>query len=358
MPPQHRPHRLSASPTISPQARQRGGSTASTTARPIRSKRLEAQPAKLADACIDTHHQVADPFVNGRLRERRVARHRDTEARRRDGANLTSEPILLFDRRAWRLHRDRAARGACVEFLHAEIAGRLVDRLNDVAQECPVALDLGSHHGALSRALDGRAGVERVVTADPSIRFLARLGGIRVATDPDLVPFRDRSFDLVASALVLHWAGDLPGTLVQIRRVLKPGGLFLAAMLGGSSLIELRTVLIEAEVIEEGGASPRVSPATDLGDAAALLLRTGFAMPVADAEKITVTYPDALALMRDLRGMGETNALSARRRTPLRRTTLARAGMLYAERFGLPDDRIPATFEILFLTGRAPGAKG
>jgi NADH dehydrogenase [ubiquinone] 1 alpha subcomplex assembly factor 5 len=271
---------------------------------------------------------------------------------------LTSEPILLFDRRAWRLHRDRAARGACVEFLHAEIAGRLVDRLNDVAQECPVALDLGSHHGALSRALDGRAGVERVVTADPSICFLKRLGGIRVATDPDLVPFRDRSFDLVASALVLHWAGDLPGTLVQIRRVLKPGGLFLAAMLGGSSLIELRTVLIEAEVIEEGGASPRVSPATDLGDAAALLLRTGFAMPVADAEKITVTYPDALALMRDLRGMGETNALSARRRTPLRRTTLARAGMLYAERFGLRDDRIPATFEILFLTGRAPGAKG
>ncbi|MGA7261274.1 MAG: SAM-dependent methyltransferase, partial [Stellaceae bacterium] len=147
-----------------------------------------------------------------------------------------------------------------------------------------------------------------------------------------------------------------PGALVQIRRILKPGGLFLAAMLGGSTLVELRTVLIEAELIEEGGASPRVSPAAELGDVAGLLLRTGFAMPVADAEKITVTYADALALMRDLRGMGETNALTARRRTSLRRATLARAALLYSERFGQPDGRVPATFEILFLTGWAPGA--
>jgi NADH dehydrogenase [ubiquinone] 1 alpha subcomplex assembly factor 5 len=151
----------------------------------------------------------------------------------------------------------------------------------------------------------------------------------------------------------LHWVGDLPGTLVQLRRILKKQGLLLAAMLGGGTLIELRTVLIEAELIEEGGASPRVSPAVDLADIAALLLRTGFAMPLADAEKITVSYPDALALMRDLRGMGETNALAARRHEPLRRATLARAAALYAERFGLPDGRIPATFEILFLTGWA-----
>ena len=271
---------------------------------------------------------------------------------------MTSEPILLFDRRAWRLHRDRAARGACIEFLHREIADRLVDRLDDIAGEFRTVLDLGSHHGALSRALGGRAGVERVIAADPSTGFLMRLGGMRVAADPDLVPFRDHSFDLVVSALALHWAGDLPGTFVQIRRTLKRGGLFLAAMLGGSSLVELRTVLIEAELSEEGGASPRVSPAAELGDVAGLLLRTGFAMPVADGEKITVTYSDALALMRDLRGMGETNALSARRRTPLRRATLIRAAMLYTERFGLPDGRIPATFEILFLTGRAPEVKG
>jgi NADH dehydrogenase [ubiquinone] 1 alpha subcomplex assembly factor 5 len=175
-----------------------------------------------------------------------------------------------------------------------------------------------------------------------------------VAGDPDLVPFGDGRFDLAVSALALHWAGDLPGALIQLRRALKPGGLFLAAMFGGSTLVELRTVLIEAELIEEGGASPRVSPAAELADVAALLLRAGFAMPVADAEKISVTYRDALALMRDLRGMGETNALAARRPTPLRRATLARAAALYAERFGLPDGRIPATFEILFLTGWAP----
>jgi len=265
-------------------------------------------------------------------------------------------PLMLFDRRARRRHRDRAAGVGCVEFLHREVADRLIERLDDVKREFRVALDLGAHHGTLSHALGCQPGIERVVAADPSSGFLAQLGGMRVATDPDLVPFRHGSFDLVASMLELHWAGDLPGALVQIRRILKPGGLFLAAMLGGSTLVELRTVLIEAELIEEEGASPRVSPAAELGDVAGLLLRAGFAMPVADAEKITVTYPDALALMRDLRGMGETNALTARRRTLLRRATLARAALLYAERFGLPDGRIPATLEILFLTGWAPEA--
>lgn len=271
-------------------------------------------------------------------------------------ARSDDHPLMLFDRRARRQHRDRAAGCGCVEFLHGEVAERLIERLDDVKREFRVALDLGAHHGALSRALGYRQGIEWTVATDTSLGFLAQLSAMRVAADPDLFPFRDGSFDLVASVLELHWAGDLPGALVQIRRILKPGGLFLAAMLGGATLVELRTALIEAEVIEEGGASPRVSPAAELGDVAGLLLRTGFALPVADADKITVTYPDALALMRDLRGMGETNALTARRRTPLRRATVARAAMLYAERFGLPDGRIPATFEILFLTGWAPEA--
>lgn len=263
-------------------------------------------------------------------------------------------PILLFDRRAWRRHRDRAAGGNPVDFLHEEVAGRLIERLDGIKGQFGVALDLGAHRGAVSAALAELPEVERIVIVEPSLGFLSRRHGMRVAADPDLVPFRDASFHLVVSGLVLHWVGDLPGALVQLRRVLKPGGLLLAAMLGGSTLVELRTALLEAELIEEGGASPRVSPAADLADLASLLLRTGFDMPVADAEKITVTYPDALALMRDLRGMGETNALSERRRTPLRRRTLARAAALYAERFGLPDGRIPATFELLFLTGWAP----
>jgi SAM-dependent methyltransferase len=252
------------------------------------------------------------------------------------------------------MHRDRAARSVSVDFLHREVANRLIERLDDVGEPCGIALDLGAHNGALSRALAGRPGIVTVVAADPSLVFLGRGGGMRVVADPELIPFREGCCDLAISALALHWVGDLPGTLVQLRRVLKPDGLLLAAMLGGRSLAELRTALFEAELAEEGGVSPRVSPAADLGDLAALLLRTGYAMPVADTETLTVTYSDAFAVMRDLRGMGETNALSARRRTPLRRGTLARAAALYAERFSLPDGRVPATFEILFLTGRAP----
>lgn len=262
---------------------------------------------------------------------------------------------LPFDRLAWRRHRERAARQGPVDFLHEEAAERLLDRLDDVRRQFPVALDLGARDSGLSDALAERPGTGRVVAAEPSFTFLARIPGLRVAADPELLPFRAGSFDLAVSVLVLHWAGDLPGALVQLRRALKPGGLFLAALLGGRTLIELRTVLIEAELAEEGGASPRVSPAVDLADAAALLQRAGFLSPVADADLLTVTYPDALALMRDLRGMGETNALAARRRTPLRRATLGRALALYSERFGLADGRIPATFEILFLTGWAPG---
>ena len=265
----------------------------------------------------------------------------------------SADPITLFDRGALRLHRDRAARIGCVDFLHAEVADRLLERLDDVRRQFRTALDIGARNGALSRALRLRPGTEWVVATDPSPAFLAQGQGMRVAADLDFVPFREASFELAISALALHWVGDLPGALAQLRRILKPDGLFLAAMFGGRTLAELRTALFEAELAEEGGVSPRVSPAADLGDVAALLLRTGYVMPVADAETITVTYPDALALMRDLRGMGETNALTARRRTPLRRATVARTAALYAEGFGLPDGRIPATFEILFLTGRA-----
>ena len=265
-----------------------------------------------------------------------------------------AHPIALFDRRAWRMHRDRAARTGCVDFLHAEVAERLIERLNHVRRYFRTVLDLGAHSGALHRSIECRAGVERVVAVEPSPVFLAAGVRLPVAADPELIPFRGQSFDLVVSALALHWVGDLPGALIQVRRVLRADGLFLAAMLGGGTLAELRTALFEAELAEEGGVSPRVSPSADLGDIAGLLLRAGFAMPVADAETITVTYSHPLSLMRDLRGMGETNALSARRRTPLRRSTLARAAALYQEKFGLPDGRIPATFEILFLTGWAP----
>jgi NADH dehydrogenase [ubiquinone] 1 alpha subcomplex assembly factor 5 len=254
----------------------------------------------------------------------------------------------LFDRRAWCLHRDRAAGG--VDFLHKEAAARLTDRLDLVNRDFAAVLELGAHSGALGRALAGRA---PIVVVEPSWKLLAAAPGLRVCADPELIPFRDASFDLVASCLALHWCADLPGALIQLRRALKPDGLLLAAMFGGSTLVELRTALFEAELAEEGGVSPRVSPTAELGDAAGLLQRAGFAMPVADSETITVTYPDMLALMLDLRGMGETNVLAARRYY-LSRGTLARAGAIYAERFPARDGRITATFEVLFLAGWAP----
>jgi SAM-dependent methyltransferase len=265
---------------------------------------------------------------------------------------MAESPHALFDRRAWRAHRERVARNP-VSFLHEEVADRLADRLELINRRFCGALDLGARDGKLAAQLALRADAGWIVRAEPAAGFFPWLAAGRVGADPELLPFRDASFDLVASNLTLHWCADLPGALIQIRRALKPDGLLLAAMLGGSTLVELRTALFEAELAEEGGVSPRVSPTTELGDAAALLQRAGFAMPVTDSETIMATYPDMLALLRDLRSMGETNALAARRRF-LSRATLARAQAIYAERFGDADGRIPATFEVLFLTGWAP----
>lgn len=260
-----------------------------------------------------------------------------------------------FDRRAVRRHRGRAAAGvAAHDFLHAEVGERLADRLADIARRFPVALDLGCHGGALGRSLAGRGGVETLVRADPAFAMARRAGRPALVADEEFLPFRGGAFDLVLSLLALHWVNDLPGALIQIRRALKPDGLFLGAMLGGDTLIELRHALIEAEIEIEGGAGPRVSPFAELADVAGLLQRAGFALPVADADRITVTYPDPFALMRELRGMGEANALAARRRRPTRRATLMRAAEIYQARHADEAGRIPATFQVLYLTGWCP----
>jgi len=177
---------------------------------------------------------------------------------------------------------------------------------------------------------------------------------LRLAAEPEALPFAPGSFDAVLSVLALHWVNDLPGALLQLRRALKPDGLLLVSLLGGETLSELRQALMTAEFAEEGGVSPRVSPFAELRDLGGLLQRAGFAMPVVDSDRLTVTYPDALALMRELRGMGESNAVAERRRSFTRRVTLARATALYGEMFGLPDGRVPASFEIVTLTAWAP----
>ena len=175
-----------------------------------------------------------------------------------------------------------------------------------------------------------------------------------VAADEEALPFRDASLDLVVSGLALQFVNDLPGVLIQIRRALKPDGLFVAALLGGETLTELRQSFAAAESEVEGGVSPRVAPFADLRELGALLQRAGFALPVTDVDRVTVRYDNVFDLMHDLRRMGAANALLARRRMPLRRATLVRMAEIYAERFADPDGRLRATFDIVWLSGWAP----
>jgi SAM-dependent methyltransferase len=184
--------------------------------------------------------------------------------------------------------------------------------------------------------------------------MVAGAGRLTLVADEEALPFAAESFDLIISNLSLHWVNDLPGCLLQIRHALKEDGLFLASMFGGESLKELRQCLQDAELQEEGGASPRVSPFADLRDAGALLQRAGFALPVVDVDTLTVTYPNPIKLLTDLRGMGETNAVAARRKTFTRRGTLLKALALYEQRHADANGRIPATFQILTLTAWRP----
>jgi SAM-dependent methyltransferase len=275
---------------------------------------------------------------------------------------VTADPLLVFDRSTLRRRRERAARHWNDHaFLKREIADRLVERLDDVRRAFDTALDLGCHGDEIAAALDARGRAVRgmvgtLVRADLGLGFACAARGPVVVADEEALPFAPQSFALVLSAMDLHWVNDLPGTLIQIARMLKPDGLFLGALLGGGTLWQLRQALAAAESEVENGLSPRVSPFADLRDAAGLLQRAGFALPVADSETIDVEYESALALMRDLGAMGESNLVAERRRGFSRRTTLLRAAEIYAERFALPSGRIAATFEVLFLHGWAPHA--
>ena len=265
----------------------------------------------------------------------------------------------VFNRRTVRRHRDRAAAHFFeYDFLFREVAERLLDRLDDVKRSFPLALDLGCHDGTLGRLIEGRGGIETLVQCDlsPAMaeRAAANGAGPVLAGDEEAQPFAPGTFDLVLSNLSLHWVNDLPGALIQARRALKPDGLFLATLLGGDTLNELRRALTEAELAEEGGASPRVSPMADLRDVGDLLARAGFALPVADCDTLTVSYPTPLKLMGDLRGMGETNAVAERRKTVSRRTTLLEAAARYGLLFEDTDKRVPATFQVFTLTAWAP----
>jgi SAM-dependent methyltransferase len=268
-------------------------------------------------------------------------------------------PPRLFDRDLHRKRLDRAAPAyAEAGFLKRRAAVDLVERLEAIVRNFPLAVDLGARDGAFAKALaksSAREQVGLVVETDLSDEMLLGRRSPRVQMDEERVAFAERSIDLVVSSLALHWVNDLPGCLIQIRQMLRPGGLFMAALLGGETLGELRTVLMQAEAEATGGASARVSPAVDAREALGLLQRAGFQYPVTDVDRVGVRYAHPLKLLGELRAMGETSAFADRDGPGLTRGTLARACELYADQFADPDGRITATFDIVTLTGWAPG---
>ncbi len=254
------------------------------------------------------------------------------------------DPLLL------RLHRARAARRIGDEaFLAHRASEDIADRLEAVRKSFARTLILGG--GVLERTLRARpalaARLGDIIVADPS----EALGA--VACDPERLPFADQAFDLALSPLLLHWCNDLPGALIQIRRALRPDGLFIATVFGGDTLHEARLAFIEAESALTGGASARIAPFGGVQDFAHLLQRAGFALPTADRDVVLARYREPLSLFDDLRAMGETGALRDRPR-PLSRAVLAQAIAAYQSRFAEPDGRIRATFEMITMTGWAP----
>ncbi|MCF6272631.1 MAG: methyltransferase domain-containing protein [Rhodobacteraceae bacterium] len=241
-------------------------------------------------------------------------------------------PPPLFDMATRKRRRARARAIGIAGFLHREAALQLHERLQDVNKSFTKAAFVGWL---------------------PEI-WAEGFCPEQVVADEETLALSPSTFDLVVHGLGLHSSNDPVGQLVQLRRALRPDGLMLAALFGGRTLHELRMAFAGAESEVEGGISPRVAPMGDVRDLGGLIQRAGLAMPVADSATLTVTYPSPLHLMRDLRAMGEGNIMTQRRKTPLRRDTLKRAVEIYIEEYGLADGRIPATFEIIFLTGWAP----
>lgn len=242
-----------------------------------------------------------------------------------------TRPPTLTDRAALARFRDRARRNPAL-FLHEEAADEVQERLAEVNR---------------------RFTAPAVVTPFPEV-WESRLPGARLIPDSEVLNLDAGAHDLVIHALALHWADDPLGQIIQCARALQPDGMFIGVLFGGQSLHELRAVLAQAESDVTGGLSPRVLPMGEIRDLGALLQRAGLALPVADASTRSVLYRDLPHLVRDLRAMGEVNALAARRRAPLPRAVLVRAAQLYAENFADPEGRLPATVETLFLTGWAP----
>lgn len=258
----------------------------------------------------------------------------------------------VFDRALLRARRMRAARQFHDhDFLYQDVGARLIDRLSLVRRAFPHMLALDGAYGSYGQALEKRAGTRQLITTSTIESVPADF-----ICDAECLPCAHASLDAVVSNLSLHWVNDLPGALLQIRKALKPDGVFIAALVGGNSLHELRDSLTQAELKVRGGVSPRVSPTLDMQDLGALLQRAGFALPVVDNDIITVDYASPFKLMHDLRGMGAANATHARSRHNPGKALFMEAARYYVEKYGTKEGRVTATFDVIYAIGWAPAA--
>jgi SAM-dependent methyltransferase len=267
---------------------------------------------------------------------------------------MTGTP-QIFDRHL--IMRRRARHSACArqhDFLLHRVADDFVERLSVVRRTFSLGACVGAYHGVISERLRQDSNIATIINIEPSSALLEQCAGPKAVAEDERLPLSESSLDLVVSGLSLQLVNDVPGVLAQVRRALKPDGLFLAAVLGGETLRELRESWLIAEEELSGGASPRVAPCADVRELGRLLQRAGFALPVADSDVVQVTYATPLALMNELRAMAASNMLRERRRVPVTRRLLMRAAEVYSDRFALPNGRVPATFEIINLTAWAP----
>nr|AFK48595.1 unknown [Lotus japonicus] len=276
----------------------------------------------------------------------------------------TSESKLkVFNRELKRTQRDRAAwlMPPNDPLLHT-VAENLSDRLQDCKKNFPTALCLGGSLQAITSSLRGRGAIEKLIVMDASHDVVQAcknanhglnnngMETMYLVGDEEFLPIKESSVDLVISCLGLHWTNDLPGAMIQSRLALKPDGLFLAAILGGETLKELRIACTIAQMEREGGISPRVSPLAQVRDAGNLLTRAGFTLPGVDVDEYVVKYDSALELIEHLRAMGETNAHS-QMNTILKRDAALATAAIYDSMFAEEDGTVPATFQVIYMTG-------
>ncbi|SPO31779.1 uncharacterized protein UTRI_06508_B [Ustilago trichophora] len=309
------------------------------------------------------------------------------------GPPKPNSAFTIFDRSAKTLQKDRAAlrpsvtaqddgshafganstRGEAsrqTDYVRRAMAESLADRVQDIKRDFPTIVELGAGPGFLRHYLDPKGcGTRKIIMCDTSEALLNRDSHLddqfgfefeRRVVDEEELAFEEGSLDCVVVSGGLHWTNDLPGVLIQIRRALKPDGVFIAALCGGDTLFELRTSLQLAEQEREGGISPRISPMADTRDMASLLSRAGFTIPTVDVDEVSVGYPSMYELMHDLRDMGESNAV-INRRGQLRRDTMLAAGAIYEALHGSSGgeeeeqgEGIAATFQLIFLIGWSP----